>query len=348
MKKTKIVKEENIEDSLIEAGKIIRSGGLVVFPTETVYGIGADALNSEAVTTIFEAKGRPSDNPLIVHISDIKQLDLLTEEVTVMAKKLIEKFWPGPLTLLFNKKSSVPEKTTGGLDTVAVRMPANDVALKLIESAGVPVAAPSANISGKPSPTKVDHVVLDLYGKVDMIIDGGNTDIGIESTVLDLSLNKAVILRPGSITKEDIESVIDNVEVEYDKSLDTDKSVLPKSPGQKYRHYRPEADMRVFVGDEDCVIRRIVEEEKKYIEEGYNVAILTVDEHKNYFSSSNIISLGSKENLSDIAKNLYKALRECDYTKADIILSEGFDDYGVGKAIMNRLEKASGNDIEYL
>lgn len=346
MKKTKIVKKNCIDENLELAGQIIRDGGLVIFPTETVYGIGADAFNEDAVKTIFEAKGRPQDNPLIVHIYDVSQLDELVERVPKAAKKVIDKFWPGPLTILFNKKDTVPKSLTGGLNTVAVRMPDNETALKLLESAKRPIAAPSANISGKPSPTNVDHVVLDLYGKVDMIIDGGDTNVGIESTVLDMTTVKSVILRPGAVTISDLETVLDNVE--YDPSIAKDPSKAPRSPGQKYRHYCPDAEMKVFVGDEEKVTEKMVSEEEKYIDRGYNVAILTVEEHKSLFKSENIIVLGKKEDYPEIAKNLFKALRECDSTKVDIILSEGFEEEGIGKAIMNRLEKASGKNIEYL
>lgn len=346
MKKTKIVKKNCVDENIELAGQIIRDGGLVIFPTETVYGIGADAFNEEAVKMIFEAKGRPQDNPLIVHIYDVEQLDELVERVPKAARQVMDKFWPGPLTILFNKKDTVPDSLTGGLNTVAVRMPDNEVALKLIESSQRPIAAPSANISGKPSPTNVDHVVLDLYGKVDMIIDGGDTNVGIESTVLDITTGKSTILRPGAVTISDLKTVLENVE--YDPSIAKDSSKAPKSPGQKYRHYCPDAEMKVFVGEEDKVIEKMVSEEEKYLSRGYKVAIITVEEHRDRFKSENIIALGKRGDYSEIAKNLFKALRDCDSLEVDIIISEGFEEEGIGKAIMNRLEKASGRNIEYL
>lgn len=351
MKKTRIIKSEDFEENLDEIVYVLKAGGLVVFPTETVYGIGADAMNEEAAVSIYEAKGRPQDNPLIVHISNEEQLERVAAKIPRMAKKVMKKFWPGPLTIIFNKKEEVPEKTTGGLQTVAVRMPANDIALKLIEAADTPIAAPSANISGKPSPTKLDHVVLDLFGRVDVIIDGGETEYGLESTVLDLTTETPMILRPGYITRKELEKVL-KCTVQYDPSLKKDESgntILPKSPGQKYKHYSPEAELKVFVSkDRDAVLKRMLKEEKKFMGRGYKTAIITVDENKDKFKSENVISLGSIENYDELAHNLFGALRECDIIKPDIIISEGFESKGVGRALMNRLEKASGQNIEYL
>ncbi|MDO5707646.1 MAG: L-threonylcarbamoyladenylate synthase [Andreesenia angusta] len=344
MKKTKIIKSENLEENLSDIVKTIKSGGLVVFPTETVYGIGADALNTESVSEVFKAKERPRDNPLIVHISNESQLNRIVEKIPLSARKVMEKFWPGPITLIFNKKLIVPDVTSGNLETVAIRMPSNKIAREIIEASDTPLAAPSANISGKPSPTNVDHVVLDLFGKVDIIIDGGSTEYGIESTVLDFTGEKPIILRPGSITKEDLETVLN--EVDYDSS-DEKAGFRPKSPGQKYRHYSPKSELKVFAGENrENIVSRILKEEKKCISKGMKLVILTVEENKERFNSENIISLGSIENYSDIAKNLFEALRRCDMIQPDLILSEGFENKGVGRAIMNRLEKASGGNIE--
>lgn len=345
MKKTKIIRSENVDENMTEIIETIKSGGLVVFPTETVYGIGADALNTESVSEIFVVKERPRDNPLIVHISNESQLNKIVDKVPLSARRVMDEFWPGPITLIFNKKVIVPDITSGNLETVAIRMPSNEIARKIIEASDTPLAAPSANISGKPSPTNVDHVILDLFGKVDIIIDGGSAEYGIESTVLDFTGEKPTILRPGSITKEDLKRVLN--EVDYDSSNEKSSGFLPKSPGQKYRHYSPNAELKVFVGeDREKILSKMLKEEKKCISKGVKLVILTVDENKDKFKSENIISLGSIENYSDIAKNLFEALRRCDMIKPDLILSEGFESTGLGKAIMNRLEKASGGNIE--
>lgn len=345
LKKTKIVKKESIAENLAEAGEIIRRGGLVVFPTETVYGLGANALDERAVKSVFEAKGRPQDNPLIVHIAEYSQLEALVADVPEKAKEAIEMFWPGPLTLLFNRSPLVPLTTTGGLETVAIRMPDNQVALDLIKESGRPIAAPSANISGKPSPTNAEHVILDLFGKVDMIIDGGDTEFGMESTVLDLTGKVPTILRPGSVTKEQLALIFDDVE--YDPALQ-DASSTPRSPGQKYKHYSPEAEVKVFVGDDESVYLKMLQEEARYISRGCNVCVLTVTENVDKFVSKNVLDLGSRDSLEDVAKNLFEALRKCDNLKADIIIAQGFEDKGIGKAIMNRLGKAAGGNVEHL
>lgn len=349
MKKTKIIKSEDFEENLHDIVDTIRNGGLIVFPTETVYGIGADAMNDKASESIYKAKGRPQDNPLIVHISNYEHLDRIVKKIPRMAKKLMDEFWPGPLTIIFNKKEEVPKKTTGGLETVAVRMPKNKIALKIIEESDTPLAAPSANISGKPSPTKIDHVVLDLFGKVDIIIDGGETDCGLESTVIDLTTETPIILRPGKITRKNLEDSL-GCSVYYDKSIEREgQNILPKSPGQKYKHYSPEAQLKVFVSkDRNKILKKMKKEEKRYMSRGYKVVILTVDQNEKEFKSENVISLGNIDKYEEIAHNLFDALRKCDIIKPDIILSEGFQNKGIGRALMNRLGKASGKNIEYL
>ena len=263
--KTKVVKmdSENIDYSIImEAADIINKGGVVVFPTETVYGIGADALNDEAVDKIFKAKGRPQDNPLIVHIADFDELYDLAETVPESAKKLAEKYWPGPLTMILYKKNILSDKITANLDTAAIRLPVNKIALALIRESKKPIAAPSANTSGKPSPTEASHVIEDLMGKVDMIIDGGSTDIGLESSVVDMTGEIPVILRPGGITQENIIDVLG--ECEYDPAIiKSNEKIVPKSPGQKYRHYSPRAKVILYKGDMEKVVRRINEDYEK-------------------------------------------------------------------------------------
>ncbi|NMA48987.1 MAG: threonylcarbamoyl-AMP synthase, partial [Tissierellia bacterium] len=260
--KTKIRKLDpnNIDKKILnEAVQIVRAGGTVVFPTETVYGLGANGLNEEAVMKIFKAKGRPADNPLILHIYSIGHVEALVKNIPETAEKCMEAFWPGPLTILFKKSSKVPKIITAGLDTVAIRMPKNNIALELIKEANIPIAAPSANVSGRPSPTSAKHVIDDLDGKVDMIIDGGDTGIGIESTVLDLSGDIPVILRPGAVTIEDLKKIIPNVKFDPSTSFDAgtsqeDENIFPKSPGQKYRHYAPKAEMILFTGDIENII----------------------------------------------------------------------------------------------
>ena len=266
---TKIIRidKDNYFNKILNyPAKVIQEGGLVAFPTETVYGLGANALEEEAIYKIFEAKGRPADNPLIVHIANINELDMLVEEYSGLVKKVISKFWPGPLTIVFKKKDIIPEIVTAGLDTIAVRMPSSKIARKLIEMAGVPIAAPSANLSGKPSPTTVLHVIDDLTGKVDCIIDGGNCEVGLESTVLDLSTDIPTILRPGCVTYEELQEVLPDIV--FDSAL-SDSAITPKSPGMKYVHYSPDADVYILECDiinteERLEINRIVKERKEY------------------------------------------------------------------------------------
>lgn len=315
------------------AAQIIQEGGIVAFPTETVYGLGANALDEDAVSKIFDIKKRPANNPLIVHISQESDLDKVTRSIPIKAKILINHFWPGPLTLILPKKNNVPSITSANLDTIAVRIPNHPIALKLINKSGVPIAAPSANSSGKPSPTTAEHVQNDLADKVDLILDGGECDVGLESTVLDLTVEPPVIWRPGAVTKEQIEKLIGNVEVK-----ETIQNNIPKSPGLLHKHYSPNSPLFIFEPEE------IITEAKKYLKENKKVAILTTKENIDiYPQNADILSLGHRSSLQEIAHNLYDALIETDNLKVDVILSESFPEKGIGMAIMDRLKRASEN-----
>lgn len=319
--------KENIE----EAARIIRQGGLVAFPTETVYGLGADALNAEAVGKIYEAKGRPSDNPMIVHISRASDIGQLTRYITQDMITLIDHFWPGPLTLVIKKKEIVPLRTTGGLDTVAVRMPDHPVALELIRLAGVPIAAPSANLSGKPSPTKADHVRDDLMGKVDAIIMGGDCRVGIESTVLDLTGETPMILRPGIVTPESIEAVLGKP-VKLDPSLNAvpNPDLAPKAPGMKYKHYAPKAQMLVVEGRREKVKEEIQRLRGLNENLGNKVGVILFEEKA----------------FVEAAHDFFAQLREMDKEDVDLILAGALSDTdGVGFAVMNRMLKSAGYNI---
>lgn len=350
----KTMSEENINiEALKEAGSIIRSGGLVAFPTETVYGLGGNALDKDASHKIYAAKGRPSDNPLIVHIAEFGEIDDVAVDISDNARKIMEKFWPGPLTVVLNKSQKVPYETTGGLDTVAVRMPEHKVARALIKEAGVPIAAPSANISGRPSPTVAKHVIEDMSDRIEMIIDGGQVGIGIESTIVDMTGDVPMILRPGYITKAMIEEVLGEVKVDkvvLAKSVDEIKGngYVPKAPGMKYRHYAPKAELIMFEGDQEKVEKEINKRAKEDILKGKHVAIICTDESKESYSPDKctVKSIGSRKRQESIAHNLYYLLREFDNTDTDIIYSESFYDKGLGQAIMNRLIKAAAYHIE--
>ncbi|MEL7649640.1 MAG: L-threonylcarbamoyladenylate synthase [Sedimentibacter sp.] len=344
---TKIVRmdSENIDPEIIkEAAIIINKGGIVVFPTETVYGIGADALNDEAVDKIFKAKGRPQDNPLIVHIADVSELDALVKEVPESADKLADKYWPGPLTMILYKKDILSDKITAGLDTAAIRLPKNQIALALIRESKKPIAAPSANTSGKPSPTEASHVIEDLMGKVDMIIDGGSTNIGIESTVIDMTGDMPTILRPGGITKEDVEEVLGRCE--YDPAIiKSSEKIVPKSPGQKYRHYSPKARVVLYKGKAEDIAQRIAKDYEKLQSEGLRVGIMSTVQTEKYYEGKTTICCGDRTKPLTISSNLFKDLRNFDRMGMDVILSEAVDEQGLGKAIMNRLGKASSETI---
>lgn len=333
--------ETNIDMDLIKKiGLVLREGGLVAFPTETVYGIGANALNGEAILNIYKAKGRPSDNPLIVHIDDINHLSKYAKEINEDAKKLMNEFWPGPLTLIFKKTKLIPDTISGGLDTVAIRIPSNKIARYIIKEAKVPIAAPSANISGRPSPTAAKHVIEDLYNKVDIIVDGGNTNIGLESTVLDVTDAIPVILRPGGVTKSMIEKVIGKVNI--DDSL-INKELVPKSPGMKYKHYAPKGSLIVVSGDEEKVVNKINEWVKEKEKEGYSVGVIATTETSKHYKCKNIEIIGDKHNHNQIAANLFNVLRKMDENNIDYIYSQAFSEEDIGMAIMNRLMKAAGN-----
>lgn len=329
-----------------EAGQILRHGGLVAFPTETVYGLGGDALDAEASGKIYAAKGRPSDNPLIVHIADIGALKELARDIPESAYRLAEKFWPGPLTMILNKSDKVPYETTGGLSTVAVRFPSHPTARALIKASGTYIAAPSANISGRPSPTTAAHVAEDMTGRIDMIIDGGQVGIGIESTIVDLTGDVPMILRPGYITQEMLDGILGGVSV--DPAIiggDLAKNVRPKAPGMKYKHYAPKGDLTVVEGEAFAVIRKINELAAKREAEGKKTAVIATDESKDKYSCTIVESIGTRNDERTIAQNLYDILRKMDEYNVDYIYSEGFFDEGLGQAIMNRLLKAAGHQV---
>lgn len=345
--KTMMIKVDatNPEKPLIDKGAgIIKSGGLVAFPTETVYGLGANGLDEEAVKNIFIAKGRPQDNPLILHVANVKQIVPLVESIPETAQRLMKRFWPGPLTILFKRSNLVPYSITAGLDTVAIRMPNHPIALELIRASGVPLAAPSANTSGKPSPTLASHVMEDLNGKVHIILDGGRTGIGVESTVLDLSGDRPLILRPGGVTIEELREELPQVE-EDPSLIREDKDIVPKSPGQKYKHYAPKAEMYLFVGSVDNIVKIIDEYANRYISLGKKVGIMATEETKDQYQKGIVISLGSRKNKETIAHNLFNTLRLFDEEDIDIILAEAVDLEGIGTAIMNRMKKAAGGNI---
>ena len=351
--KTKIKKTsvDNIDmDTINQAGEIIRQGGLVAFPTETVYGLGADALNEEAAAKIYAAKGRPSDNPLIAHIADLEMLKPLVEEIPPVAEKLMDAFWPGPMTLIFNKSNLVPKGTTGGLDTVAVRYPNHPIAQALIKAAGVSIAAPSANLSGKPSPTLGEHVIDDMDGRIDMIIDGGMVGMGLESTIIDVTVNPPMILRPGFITYEMVKEIVPDATEDRTIFTKPTKEFKPKAPGMKYRHYAPSADYTIYKGDEVKVAEKIIELANEKADEGKITGIITADQHLHMYQgrlnkSIKVVSLGDLEKPETVANHLFKALRDFDKVDTEFIYGEAFSEKNVGQAIMNRLTKAAGYNI---
>ena len=338
----KIDKNQINEEVIKEAGALLREGKLVAFPTETVYGLGADVLQEEAAKRTYEAKGRPSDNPLIVHIADYDDLKKIAINIPPETDMLAAHFWPGPLTMIFQKSDIVPYGTTGGLDTVAVRMPVDPIAQALIREAGGFVSAPSANTSGRPSPTTAQHVEEDLNGKIDMILDGGTVDIGLESTILDMTVSPPMILRPGAITEEMFEKVIGPVNV--DQTLLSENSTqAPKAPGMKYRHYAPKAKLMIVEGDlreEILAIRQLAYEADR---KGHPVGIIATSETLPFYNHGIVKNIGTRENEKSIARNLYGVLREFDEENVDTIYSESFAVQGMGTAIMNRLEKAAGH-----
>ncbi len=341
-----IIEKADIDNDEIfaKAGEKLKNGGLVAFPTETVYGLGGDALNENASAKIYAAKGRPSDNPLIVHIADTDAVYRLAYEVTEQARMLMEAFWPGPLTIIFKKKTLVPDATTGGLDTVAIRMPSHPVALKLIKDSGVYIAAPSANLSGRPSPTTAAHVEEDLSGRIDMILDGGPVGIGIESTIVDVTGDRPVILRPGYISAEMIKNILGDVMMDP-SLLSVDINVRPKAPGMKYTHYAPKGELAIVEGDTYRVRDKIIELVRERESQGYRTAVLCDTENVSLYPFENVLDAGSKKNELTVSSSLYRLLRLCDDMGADYIYSESFRECDMGYAIMNRLIKAAGHRI---
>ena len=379
-----IIEDRNYikDEELKEAAGILRSGGLVAFPTETVYGLGGNALDEDAARKIYAAKGRPSDNPLIAHVSCVEEVEPLVKEIPEAGRKLMEAFWPGPLTMIFPKSEKVPYGTTGGLDTVAIRMPDDPVANRLIALAGVPVAAPSANTSGRPSPTTADHVWQDMNGRIDMIIDGGPVGIGVESTIVDVSSAVPAVLRPGAITMEMLEEVLGEVSVDPAILGPLSADVRPKAPGMKYKHYAPKADLTLVepgtgadresraeqvTGAEQkngadrntgaypetgldetqlqAMIRKVRELSREKIEAGYKVGVICTDESRGCYTDGEVRSIGARKSQASVAHNLYALLREFDDLGVDYIFSESFPKDHLGQAIMNRLSKAAGYKI---
>ena len=340
------VSEEPINMEYIrEASEILKSGGLVAFPTETVYGLGGDATDKEASRKIYAAKGRPSDNPLIVHIAKFSQLEDITENLPKTAKLLADAFWPGPLTMVCNKNQVIPYETTGGLDTVAVRMPNNPVALALIEESGCMIAAPSANTSGRPSPTKASHVYEDLSGKIEAILDGGAVDIGLESTIVDLTEDVVTILRPGFINMDMLREVVGEVRMDpgivyNDKG--TTSGAKPKAPGMRYKHYAPKGDLTIISGEEDTVVGKINQLTREALKEGKKVGIIATSETADRYPEGEVLVIGNRSDESSIAHNLYDILRRFDELSVDLIYSESFATPKMGQATMNRLLKAAG------
>ena len=334
-----------IEDQISAAADILRQGGLVGIPTETVYGLGANALDAEAVNKIFEAKGRPQDNPLIIHIPGPQWLPRYCEDVPPLAYTLARKFWPGPLTMILKRKPIVPDTTTAGLDTVGVRCPDHQVTLSIIREAGVPVAAPSANTSGRPSCTTAADVMEDMEGKIDAVVDGGPCQVGVESTILDLTCTPPRLLRPGGLPLEALEEVVGPVAVDKAVTERLKDGEQPKAPGMKYRHYAPKASMVLVEGAQDQVITYINEEAKKKREQGLRIGIMATDESKELYKADVVISVGSRISMDSVAHNLFRALRDFDEENVDFIYSESFDTSGCGFAVMNRLLKAAGHQV---
>ena len=339
----------NIDDKKMqEAGDLIAAGELVAFPTETVYGLGGDALHPDAAKKIYEAKGRPSDNPLIVHIADVSDLDRIGKDVPIQAKKLAEAFWPGPLTIIVWKKDEVPFATTGGLHTVAVRMPNHPVALELIRKSGKLIAAPSANTSGRPSPTEASHVMGDLEGRIAMVLDGGPVGIGIESTIIDLTEPVPMILRPGYITPEMLSDVLGEEVIIDPGIIAADDTTKPKAPGMKYKHYAPKADMVIVDGEKNAVVQKINALTKDAHVDGKKVAVIATEETKDAYTADVVLNIGAREDEDSIARHMYKILRECDKLDVEVIFSESFKTPRIGQAIMNRLLKAAAHQVIHL
>jgi L-threonylcarbamoyladenylate synthase len=328
------------------AAEIIQKGGLVAFPTETVYGVGADALNPAAVLAVFEAKKRPLDNPPIVHVADPEEVYRLVEEVPAKAQILMETFWPGPLTLIFKRSNIVPKVTVAGLDTIAIRMPKHKVALELIRLSRCPIAAPSANLAGKPSPTTAQHVYEDLNGRINAIIDAGATNIGVESTVVDLSVDPPILLRPGGTPFEALRNVLCDMKLHVFVQSEQELTLQEiRSPGMKHKHYAPKAKVILVEGNVTGVMAKVKELSESFKDKGQKVGILATDETQTAYKADVIKSLGSRSNLASVAQNLFRLLREVDAENVDVIIAEGVSSDGLGLAVMNRLRKASDYHI---
>ena len=330
------------KDLIAVFASMLASGKTVIFPTETVYGLGANALDEEAAAKIYQAKGRPSDNPLLVHIADKEDVYGLVENIDDRAKLLMDKFWPGPLTIVFKKKDIIPARTSGGLDTVAIRMPSDQVARNLIRQAGVPIAAPSANISGRPSPTKPEHIIRDMDGRVDGILVGGSCNYGVESTIVDLSGDVAMVLRPGSITLEMLGEVLGQVNL--DPSLkNKDDNIRAKAPGMKYKHYSPQAQVYIVrAGDQEDFARRVDELCLDNAKKGLKTGVLTRSSDQHPYQAQ-VFDLGESD--AEVAKNLFDSLISLDRESIDIAYVPYFEEKGLGVAIMNRLKKAAAYRI---
>lgn len=334
---------KNPDTAIKAAAKYIAAGEVVAFPTETVYGLGADGLNGSAVSKIFAAKGRPADNPLILHVADRKDLDRLASELSANAKALVDTFWPGPLTIVVKKADNIPDEVTAGLDTVAVRMPSHPVAAALIRESGCPIAAPSANISGKPSPTNAQDVAEDMMGKIAGILDGGNCGIGVESTVVDTTTPIPVILRPGGITREMLEERLGAVDI--DPALNGNPALRPKAPGMKYRHYAPSAPMYIYEGSDAsaCLVDAVARAQELKLRIGVLCDDATLRKIRNSTPETLIMSWG--EGKFDLAEHLYERLREFDRFHPEVIIGMGVDESGLGLAVMNRMRKSAGFHI---
>ncbi len=340
------IAHDDTDDKIYQqASEILKNKGLVAFPTETVYGLGADALDSEASAKIYAAKGRPSDNPLIVHIADVKDLYILSDDVNENALKLYKAFWPGPLTMILKKSEIVPLSITGGLDTVAIRMPSHPVAHELIKKSGVYIAAPSANTSGKPSPTRAKHVIHDMDGRIDMIIADDTVDIGVESTIVDVSGNVPMILRPGFITLEQVREVLGKAEMDPAIMESVPDGIVPKAPGMKYKHYAPNAQITIVRGEQSKVVDAIRTKASQAVKDGAKVAIMASTENVGLYDGFDVVDMGSRFDEAQEARNLFAVLREFDENGINVVYSESFPTDNVGQAVMNRLIKAAGHMI---
>ena len=338
------INDEKDEAQIQEAARLLREGELVIFPTETVYGLGGNGLDEGAVDKIFRAKGRPKDNPLILHVADPEQVLDLVKVIPPKGKDCMDVFWPGPLTLIFERSKKVSDSVTAGADTVAIRMPSHPIAHAILKAAAVPVAAPSANTSGRPSPTRLAHVLEDMDGKVPLIVDSGDANVGIESTVLDVTVDPPMIYRPGGVTKEDLEAILGEVAVD-ETTIEADTDAVPKRPGQKYRHYAPKGDATLFAGD----LKNIAKEINRRVKEadpGKRTAVLCTTETKDLYEGMDLlVDMGSRRQLEAVAHNLFESLRRCDEEDIDLLFVEGFDFRGLGVGIMNRLLKACGGKV---